>query len=114
MEVFHHHLNEFERGLRNLILHTTKIEYKNDIENRLNEKKISYLIHDIGKDKINIFFGDRYCIDIIKSINKPNLTHYTEEEDFILGIMLGYDSIKQCKRYLKLKFKKEMLDTLIG
>jgi len=27
----------------------------------------------------------------------------TDEEDFILGTMLGYDRVKQCERYLKRK-----------
>ena len=35
---------------------------------------------------------------------KPrSLSDLTDEEDFILGVMLGYDRLKQCERYLKRK-----------
>jgi hypothetical protein len=32
-----------------------------------------------------------------------SLSNLTDEEDFILGTMLGYDRVKQCERYLKRK-----------
>ena len=33
---------------------------------------------------------------------------YTPEEDFILGIMLGYCLEKQCVRYLQMKTRAEL------
>ena len=114
MEVFYHHLYEYEKGLRNLILHNTKKENRELIEKRLTDSKINFIIYNISGDKINVFFGDGYCVDVIKSINKVSLTEYTDEEDFILGIMLGYDRLKQCQRYMKRKFAKDIVETLIG
>ncbi|RLD17868.1 MAG: DUF2023 domain-containing protein, partial [Caldiserica bacterium] len=35
------------------------------------------------------------------------LSNLTEEEDFILGIMLGYDRLKQCERYMRIKRMKQ-------
>ena len=52
---------------------------------------------------MNFFFGDEICLDIIKRIGKENLAEYSDEEDFILGIMLGYSRLKQCQRYLEKK-----------
>jgi len=36
-------------------------------------------------------------------MNITSLSDLTDEEDFILGTMLGYDRVKQCERYLKRK-----------
>ena len=101
MDVFYHNIYEYYKGLRNLILCTIKNENKQKIEERLKKENIAYIIHDIGEEKINVYFGNNDCIDIIKSFNKTNLYELTPEEDFILGTMLGYDRLKQCQRYLK-------------
>lgn len=114
MEVFYHHLYEYEKGLRNLILHTADINDKNVIEFKLKNRNIPYLIYEIKNNKINVFFGNENCIKVIENINKINLSDYSDEEDFILGIMLGYDRIKQCERYINRKTKKENIEVLIG
>lgn len=105
MNVFRHHIYEYKKGLRNLILHTAKAENRSKIEKRLKECQIPYLIYSVSEKKINVFFGNQRCIDVIHQINKKDLKDYTAEEDFILGIMLGYDRVDQCKRYLQMKRK---------
>ena len=55
---------------------------------------------------LNVFFGDKPCVDVIKSFNQPHLSKLNPEQDFILGVLLGYDKTKQCERYLKLKEKE--------
>jgi len=50
-----------------------------------------------------VFFGNPICIEVIKQMNLESLSSLTDEEDFILGTMLGYDRVKQCERYLKKK-----------
>ncbi|MCL0036775.1 DUF2023 family protein [Thermodesulfovibrionales bacterium] len=114
MRVFRHHIYEYKKGLRNLILHTTNKSFRDDIEERLKKDDISYLIYSAGYNNINVFFGNDICIDIIKSINKQCLTEYSDEEDFILGIMLGYDRLKQCERYFKRKQKLLKVTNLAG
>lgn len=114
MEVLIHHIYEYEKGLRNLILHTSPKSQKEKIELKLNRKKIPYVIHDIPGNKINIYFGNKYCIDVVKAIGKIDLSSYSDEEDYILGIMLGYDRVKQCERFLNRKQKKELQSQLIG
>lgn len=103
MEIFYHHIYEYQKGVRNLILHSTSRENLNLVRNKLTSENIAFLIYPLGKEKINIFFGDPECIAVIKKIGKISLTDYTPEEDFILGIMLGYDRRKQCSRYLQMK-----------
>ena len=90
LRVFHHHIYEFKKGIRNLILTTEKSKYENIIKTRLNNENIDYVINEIPGDKINVFFGAK-------------LNELSAEQDFILGIMLGYDRIKQCERYMKIR-----------
>ncbi|WP_448821015.1 DUF2023 family protein [Cetobacterium sp.] len=108
MEVFIHHIYEFEKGIRNLILHTISEDLLSFVENKLETKKIAYKIYKLKNGRYNVFFGDESCINVIKKIDKPNLSEYSAEEDFILGIMLGYDRKKQCDRYIQFKNKKNI------
>ena len=101
--VFLHHIYEYKKGLRNLILHTTSRDNEDKIRERLDREQIAYLIYPLGKNKINVFFGETICIEVVKRIDKVNLYDYSDEEDFILGIMLGYDRKIQCERYLQRK-----------
>lgn len=107
LRVFNHHIYEFKKGIRGLILTTEKAKYKDTIKNKLKKEKIDYVIHDIEKNKINVYFGEKPCVDVVKTFN-PKLNKLTPEQDFMLGIMLGYDKIKQCARYLDFRerFKK--------
>lgn len=104
MKVFNHHIYEYEKGLRNLILHTMHIENLSAAVDTLERRNISFHIQKVHNTKVNVFFGDEECISVVKSFDKDNLREFSHEEDFILGIMLGYDRLKQCKRYLSRKF----------
>jgi hypothetical protein len=103
MQILRHHIYEYHKGLRMLVLHTMKAEELSVAEKALEKNNISYYVQQVTNRKINIFFGAMECIEIIKSFNKDTLSHLSEEEDFILGIMLGYDREKQCKRFLERK-----------
>ena len=103
MQVLRQHIYEYEKGLRDLILHTTSSYLEEDIICLLEKKQIGYIIQRASENKINVFFGDFKCINILRKIGDKSLSDYTDEEDFILGIMLGYDRLQQCDRYLKRK-----------
>ena len=102
-ELFAHHIYELKKGLRHLVLHTTANETVYDMTEKLEKNSISYFIQEVDNNKCNLFFGEKDCINTIKKINKTSLRQYTPEEDFILGILLGYDPLLQTKRYLKIK-----------
>ena len=102
LKVFYHHIYEYKKGIRNLILTTENSKYKDTIEQRLKTENIDYLIHDVAPNKINVFFGAKQCVEVIKTFN-PKLNEITAEQDFILGILLGYDRVRQCERYMKIK-----------
>lgn len=101
MEIFTHHIYEYKKGLRDLILYTTNKEFKPLIEKRLKKEGIDYKIDLINDKNINVYFGHSLCIEIINSFEKSKLNEFTKQEDFILGILLGYSKILQCERYLK-------------
>lgn len=103
MKVFCHHVYEFKKGLRNLILHTMPA---NDVERairKLEANQIHYLIQSVTSEKVNVFFGARECVDVIECFCDKKLNELTPEEDFILGSLLGYNQVIQCARYLKKK-----------
>lgn len=101
--VFCHHLYEYEKGLRDLILHTTDSGQMPLILHRLKKRGVAYQIYRLDNGRINVFFGSADCVAIVRGFAKRNLSDFTPEEDFILGIMLGYSRQKQFQRYLKIK-----------
>ncbi|NLV24670.1 MAG: DUF2023 family protein [Deltaproteobacteria bacterium] len=108
MRVFQHHLYEYRKGLRSLVLHTLAAAHRSRVEERLDREGIPYLIYPLGKNRINLFFGAGPCVDVIGRIGKTSLLDYTPEEDFILGTMLGYSRLEQCERYLRRSKKGEL------
>ena len=99
MKVFLHQIYECKKGVRNMALCTLSKQYEEHVKHKLTSNQIEFEIQYVGKDKLNVFFGDKSCIDVVRRfIHKP-LNKLTPEEDFILGIMLGYDICGQCKRY---------------
>ncbi|WP_027390314.1 DUF2023 family protein [Chrysiogenes arsenatis] len=101
MKVFCHHIYEYRKGLRSLILHTMSTQLRSQVEAQLQRHKIDFLIYDLAPNRMNVFFGAPECIDVLRRIGKSSLNDYTCEEDFILGTMLGYDRLQQCQRYLQ-------------
>jgi len=73
MDVLTHHIQEYKKGLRTLVLHTARATNRTAIEKRLNWAMISYYIQEVNEKKINVFFGDSICIDVIKQMNFTSL-----------------------------------------
>jgi hypothetical protein len=102
LKVFNHHVYEYRKGLRHLALQTLPRKHGRWVMTRLDDLGVAYLIYPAGKRHINVFLGDAECLEIVRQIGKLDLSRYSPEEDFILGIMLGYGRHQQCKRYLAL------------
>lgn len=103
MKVLHHLVYEYQKGLRDLCLFTCPNDLQEKIEKSLKSQDIEYSIYTIGEDKINIFFGMPECLEIVKGFSTKDLSRLSHEEDFILGMMLGYAKAQQYVRYLKRK-----------
>ena len=101
MQVLKHHVYEYKKGIRNMVLHTMKKTEKDKAIQFLNNRKVHFWIFEVNETKINIFLGNPDCIEIVKSFQTESLNELTPEQDFMLGIMLGYSRAQQYKRYLK-------------
>ncbi|MDC7241376.1 MAG: DUF2023 family protein [Spirochaetales bacterium] len=101
MQVFIHHIYELKKGLRRLVLHTCLTEEIPFVEAKLSKDNISYLLHPVSANKVNVFFGEKVCIEVLKKFSTLKLHRITDQEDFILGTLLGYDLKLQCSRFLE-------------
>jgi len=101
MEIFCHHIYEFRKGLRKLILYTGPSSQLNAMIEKLEKRNISYLVDHLSPGKVNIFFGSSDCISVLKEFSTLKLEKLSDTEDFILGAMLGYDIDQQCRRFVK-------------
>lgn len=99
-KVFSHMLYEYKKGVRRLALFTALETELPACIAKLNNCGVTYLTRPAGSGKVNLFFGECPCIRIIETFGAKMLNAYDEKEDFILGILLGYDITKQCERYL--------------
>ena len=103
MQVFYHLIYEYQKGLRDLCLFTCSSDFLEKIEQTLERQEIKYLTCPIEKDKVNVFFGAKECIEIVKQFSCKELNKLSVEEDFILGMMLGYAKAQQYQRFLTRK-----------
>ncbi len=100
MELFKNLIYEYKKGMRDLSLYTCEAKDIKDYINLLKQLKIAYTTIDLGDNKTNIFFGAPNCIEILKRFSSKNLDKLSPQEDFILGIMLGYSRNEQYNRIL--------------
>ncbi len=107
MKVFLNHIYELKKGVRQMVLYTANKKIKDFAVKRLKSQKITYVIQEVDNEHINVFFGRPECINAIRMIVNRPLNLLTPEEDFILGVMLGYDICAQCKRFCDRKQRKQ-------
>ncbi|MCD4779525.1 MAG: DUF2023 family protein [Candidatus Omnitrophica bacterium] len=108
MSIFDHHIYEYKKGLRGLVLHTVPSNFIEDLRNKLDKQSISYVIRELDNTNCNVFFGEELCVEVVKQFGNRSLNQLTSEEDFMLGIMLGYSRLQQCQRYLLRKQKAKV------
>lgn len=101
MKVFIHHIYELKKGLRRLVLHTCPVSEIEIVEAKLKRERISYLLHPVSAKKVNVFFGEDFCIAVLKNFRTLRLNELSHQDDFILGTLLGYDLKIQCMRFLE-------------
>lgn len=103
LAVFFHMLYELNKGLRNLALLTTTIENFEIIKERIEKCEYDYILEKLNSRYVNIFFGNSNSIEVLRKFERSSLREYSAEEDFILGVLLGYNLDQQCKRYINRK-----------
>ena len=83
MKLFMHHIYEFQKGVRSLVLCTMCRTCASLVCDRLDRLGIAHLTQPVTDNKVNLYFGNRLCLDA----------------------MLGYDITGQCERYCKRKVR---------
>lgn len=108
MQVFHHLIYEYKKGVRDMMLCTLPADWEDMVKGRLERNKICFMIQKLSNGNMNVFFGKKECLIVANKIckNKP-LNLLSPEEDFIIGTLLGYSLSEQCQRYCK-KQKKQI------
>jgi Protein of unknown function (DUF2023) len=108
MQIFQHHIYEFKKGVRDMILCTLPGGKEDFVKQKLEKNNICYMIQKLKNGNINVFFGKEECLVVAKHLclNKP-LNELTPEEDFMLGVLLGYSVSEQCHRYCKTCSKRK-------
>lgn len=59
IRIFLNHIYEFKKGVRNMVLYTMSKEHEEFAIRRLKNQKISYMIQEVGTNKINLFLEGR-------------------------------------------------------
>lgn len=96
-----HHIYEYEKGIRYMVLCTLSESDCAQILPKLEARQIAYYAKPTPKgENINLFFGRAACIEVVRGfLKEQDLHELNDEQDFILGAMLGYDICMQCERY---------------
>jgi hypothetical protein len=100
LRLFHHHIYEYGRGIRALILMTISRRELELVLGRLEAQGIHHFVQELNPVKVNLFFGRPAFVAVARSVVTRPLNALTAEEDFMLGTLLGYDGEQQCRRFL--------------
>ena len=70
IRIFLTHIYEFKKGVRNMVLYTMSKEHEEFAIRRLKNQKISYMIQEVGTNKINLLFGKAECMEAMRDVYK--------------------------------------------
>ena len=101
LKLFMHQIYEFRKGVRQLVLCTMCTDCAKIMRDRLDDLHIDYLEQPVTTNKVNLYFGNKVCLDVVKTFIHKSMNALTPAEDFMLGTMLGYDLAGQCVRFCK-------------
>jgi len=100
LRLFHHHLYEYSKGVRQMFMMTLHEQEAEPFVRQLADSAIDHYVHHAGERRVNLFFGRAAYIETTRSLVTKPLCRLSPEEDFILGVLLGYDREQQCRRFL--------------
>lgn len=113
MLVFNHHIYEFKKGVRDMVLCTLSGKLEEKVKAKLERNEISYMIQKLRNGNINVFFGKKECLVVVDKLCKDkSLDQLSAEEDFMIGTLLGYSVSEQCRCYCKRKKETNVIFSL--
>ena len=89
IRIFLNHIYEFKKGVRNMVLYTMSREHEEFAIRRLKNQKISYMIQEVGTNKINLFFGKPECMEAMRSYHHSPLESTVCRRGLHLGSHAG-------------------------
>lgn len=101
LKLFMHQIYEYRKGVRPLVLCTMCNDCAQIMCKRLDEQGIPYIEQPVSNNKVNLYFGKKACLDVVRTFVHKPMHVLTPAEDFMLGAMLGYDITAQCERFCK-------------
>jgi len=103
VQLVQHLVYEIDRGVRSLALYTASPDELPLLEYRLKRAGYDFIMAEAGGRLVNVFFGRCECLEVLECFSTLDLTELTDEEDFMLGLMLGYELRRQCSRFARRK-----------
>jgi len=103
VQLVQHLVYEIDRGVRSLALYTASPDELPLLEYRLKRAGYDFIMAEAGGRLVNVFFGRCECLEVLEYFSTLDLTELTDEEDFMLGLMLGYGLRRQCSRFARRK-----------
>lgn len=100
LKIFHHHLYELAKGLRPLAMMTLTRAEAEPVVAQLVGSGAAHHVQELCRSKVNVVFGRPAAVAVARGLLARRLCELTAEQDFMLGILLGYDREQQCLRYL--------------
>jgi hypothetical protein len=100
LKIFHHHLYELSKGLRPLAMMTLTREEAAPVIAELVASGAAHHVQNLCRAKVNVVFGRPAAVATAATLLARPLCELAPEQDFMLGILLGYDREQQCLRYL--------------
>ena len=101
-DILNTYIYEIKKGTKPLALISVCNEKLEKCLDKISKNALSFAVQKI-EGKANIFFGSEDCIRVVSLFIDKKVSDLSAEEDFNLGIMLGYNRIEQCKRYMNNK-----------
>lgn len=80
MKLFMHHIYEFQKGVRSLVLCTMCRTCAALVCERLDRLGIAHLIRPVTENKVNLYFGERACLETVRAFGRKPLNELTPEE----------------------------------
>ena len=99
-QVLQHSLYEYRKGVRPLFMMTMTVAEAERAIDALRAASVDHYVHAVTDSKVNVFFGKPGAVTMMSKIVTKPLHQLSPEEDFIVGILLGYDKEEQCRRFL--------------
>ncbi len=98
--IVNHSVYEYGKGVRPLFMLTMVIDELPAVLARLATTAMDHFVHRVDEARVNLFYGAPAHVAVVRSFVDKPLSRLSPQEDFMLGMLLGYDPAQQCRRLL--------------